>query len=118
MSMPSRTGIVPKSWGHEEIIISNELYCTKYLVFTEKGNKCSMHFHKNKDETWYCFQGKFLLSFINTVNGTIRQEVLSRKQTRRVWPGEIHQIEALEDNSILLETSTLDVNTDNYKVWR
>ena len=30
------------------------------MVFTKKGNKFSMHFHKEKDETWFVNKGSFI----------------------------------------------------------
>ena len=43
--------LVSKGWGSEFIWESNDLYCGKFLNFKE-GARFSMHFHKEKDETW------------------------------------------------------------------
>ena len=50
---------VKKKWG-KEIWIVNREYCGKKLVLN-KGFRCSMHFHKNKDETFYILTGKVLM---------------------------------------------------------
>ena len=58
---------IPKGWGKEIIIENNEMYCGKILVFN-KGCKFSMHYHMNKDETWYVEEGEFNYTFIDTEN--------------------------------------------------
>lgn len=50
--MTSLEGHVEKGWGHELIFATNEKYCGKLLSFN-RGAKFSMHFHHEKDETWY-----------------------------------------------------------------
>jgi len=42
---------VEKVWGSEDWIVNRE-YCGKVLNLN-KGFRCSMHYHKNKDETFY-----------------------------------------------------------------
>ena len=56
-------GIVKKGWGSELIFATTEQYCGKLLNF-EEGKQFSMHFHKDKDETWYVLSGKFLIEYI------------------------------------------------------
>ena len=109
-------GFVKKGWGYEYIFITNELYCLKALHFTKTGNRFSMHFHKEKDESWYVEEGSFLLRTINTDTGTIEEQVLDKEDTIRILPFTIHQLVALEDDSRILEVSTADCVEDNYRV--
>ena len=46
-----------KGWGYELWIVNNNLYCGKILHFN-KGKKCSWHYHKIKQETFYVQKGK------------------------------------------------------------
>ena len=46
-----------KGWGYELWIVNNNLYCGKILHF-DKGKKCSWHYHKIKQETFYVQKGK------------------------------------------------------------
>lgn len=111
-------GKIDKTWGHEDIFISNEFYCGKYMYFDKAGGKTSMHFHKTKHETWKVLKGSFKLSYIQTDDGTILDVDLHENS---IWvnpPGFIHQLEALEDNSTVLEISTADSVEDNYRIWR
>lgn len=110
------SGFVKKGWGYEQIFITNELYCLKALHFTEKGNSFSMHFHKDKDESWYVQQGSFILKLINTDTGLVEETLLGHEDTIRIRPFTIHQLVALEDDSRILEVSTADSVEDNYRV--
>src|SRR5262252_2427182 len=44
--------IVPKGWGREVWIVNGDLYCGKILEI-RKGKRCSLHFHKIKNESFY-----------------------------------------------------------------
>lgn len=111
-------GKVEKTWGYEDIKITNDFYCLKYLHFTNKGGKTSMHFHKEKHETWLVTAGSFVVRYIQTVNGNISDHTLNVGDTWTNAPLEPHQLEALEDNSTILETSTPDSVEDNYRLYR
>jgi hypothetical protein len=59
--MTQLNGFVEKGWGHELIWATNDKYCGKLLKFN-KDAKFSMHFHAEKDESWYVLDGRFLSS--------------------------------------------------------
>lgn len=107
---------VDKGWGREIIFADEENYCGKLMQFDKKGNKFSMHYHANKDETWYVSRGSFLLSVINTLNATISHKVLQKGDTWRNPPLMPHQLEAMDDDSEIIEVSTYDDASDNYRV--
>ena len=112
----NKISIIKKGWGYEKIWVSNEHYCSKYLNFEKKGSKFSMHFHKGKHESWIVIAGSFKLSLINTKNAKIKNKILKKND---IWVNEPflpHQLEALEDNSIILEVSTKDTKEDNFRV--
>jgi mannose-6-phosphate isomerase-like protein (cupin superfamily) len=119
-------GKVDKSWGYEDIFVSNDKYCAKYLVFDKAGNKTSMHFHKDKHETWTVIQGSFLVRYIHTDVAEAKERILTPgtvndRPLHRIFPIDPlmpHQLEALEDNSIILEISTADSVEDNYRLYR
>lgn len=107
---------VEKGWGREIIFADEKNYCGKLMIFDFKGSKFSMHFHAVKEESWYVQQGSFIVRFINTVNAKMHERVLNVGDT---WKNEVlvpHQLEALEDNSIIFEVSTKDDVYDNYRV--
>lgn len=110
------SGFVKKGWGYEYIFATNDLYCGKLLHFTKKGNKFSMHFHAQKDESWYVTSGSFLLRILDHRDATVKESVLNKGDSIRIFPLTIHQVEALEDDSELFEVSTADCDEDNYRV--
>jgi quercetin dioxygenase-like cupin family protein len=109
-------GFVKKGWGYEYIFATNDLYCGKILHFNKKGNKFSMHFHAEKDESWYVTSGSFILRILDTRNATVKESVLNKGDSIRIFPLTVHQVEALEDDSELFEVSTADSDEDNYRV--
>ena len=58
----SEINFVPKGWGFEKWIVNTKEYCGKLLYFV-KDKKCSWHYHKLKDETFYIQSGKILLKY-------------------------------------------------------
>jgi mannose-6-phosphate isomerase-like protein (cupin superfamily) len=106
---------IPKGWGSELVIENNEMYCGKILKFN-KGCKFSMHYHMEKDETWYVNSGEFLYRWIDTENADVHEQHLSQGDVVRQLPGQPHQIEALSDGEIF-EVSTHHEDSDSYRVW-
>ena len=107
---------VTKGWGEDIIIENNRLYCGKILVFNE-GCKFSMHYHMNKDETWYVERGKFIYKWIDTNTAEILEDTLERGDVVRQNPGQPHQLEAIEDGRIF-EVSTHHEDSDSYRVMK
>jgi len=112
--MTRLTGYVEKGWGHELIWATNEKYCGKLMKFY-KGARFSMHFHAEKDETWYVLSGKFEVKYIMTQDATHRSEILVEGSTWRNEPLEPHQLICLEEGTII-EVSTADSVEDNYRI--
>lgn len=109
-------GKVDKGWGYEIIWATNEKYCGKILVFEKAGSKFSMHYHKEKDETWFINSGKFKLRWIDTQTATLYEQELKEGDVWRNPPLQPHQLEALEPMSSLTEVSTADSVEDNYRI--
>jgi mannose-6-phosphate isomerase-like protein (cupin superfamily) len=107
-------GFVDKGWGNEYIFATNDLYCGKLLRFNE-GSKFSMHFHREKDETWYVLSGEFIVRIINTRNAQTKDIVLKEGDTWRNEPCEPHQLICIQEGTII-EVSTPDSVEDNYRV--
>lgn len=110
------TEVVTKGWGREIIFASTPNYCGKLMEFYRVGAKSSMHFHVKKHETWYVQKGKFRVNWINHCDATHGSHILIEGSTWTNEIGEPHQLEALEDNSVIFEVSTYDDPNDNYRV--
>jgi len=97
---------VPKVWGHEEVIV-NRGYCGKKLVLN-KGFRCSMHYHKLKDETFYILSGKVLLEI------GMKKQIMLPGDSMLIKPGQKHRFTGLEDSEII-EFSTHHEDSDSYR---
>jgi mannose-6-phosphate isomerase-like protein (cupin superfamily) len=107
-------GFVEKGWGSELIFATTDKYCGKLLNFNE-GAKFSMHFHSEKDETWYALSGKFLIEWIDTKNAKVFDRYLSVGETWHNPPLLPHRITCIESGTII-EVSTPDSVEDNYRI--
>ena len=108
-------GLVEKGWGHELIWATNDKYCGKLMKFN-KGAKFSMHFHREKDETWLVLNGKFIVRHIDTDDASVYENELIEGDTWRNQPLSPHQLECIEEGTII-EVSTADSVEDNYRVF-
>lgn len=109
-------GFVKKGWGHELIWATNDKYCGKILVFESAGSKFSMHFHKEKDETWFVNNGSFKVRWIDTDTAQLYEKELFEGDTWYNPPLMPHQLECLSAGSSITEVSTPDSVEDNYRV--
>ena len=107
-------GFVEKGWGHELIWATNDKYCGKLLKFNE-GAKFSMHFHAEKDETWYVLSGKFRVRFIITDTAEVQEIELQPGDVWRNEPLFPHQV-ICEEAGVIIEVSTPDSVEDNHRV--
>ena len=108
--------IVEKAWGREVIFANNDMYCGKKLIHDKAGSKGSMHFHMKKHETFFVEKGMFRVHWIETKDASINNQVL---RPGDIWvnePGQPHQLEAMQDNSIIIEVSTTHFENDSYRV--
>ena len=111
----SEIKIVPKGWGYEKWIVNTDLYCGK-LLHIIKGKKCSWHYHKLKDETFYLQEGKLLLRYSEKDDiEKATQLVLERGDKFHIYRGLRHQMFALEDTD-LFEFSTQHFEHDSNRV--
>ena len=77
--------------------------------------KFSMHFHAEKDETWYVLSGKFIVKVINTQDASQHEVELNVGDTWHNPPLFPHQLICVEEGTII-EVSTPDSVEDNYRV--
>jgi len=109
-------GYVKKGWGHELIWATNEKYCGKIMFFEKQNAKFSMHFHREKEETWLVTNGKFKVRWIDTATAEIHEKELNEGDTWHNPPLQPHQLECLVAGSSITEVSTADSVEDNYRV--
>lgn len=119
-----------KGWGFEDWLCNSPKYCGK-LLFVKKGKKCSWHFHKVKDETFYVHSGEILLRYLPAFEAehfrsegadeqwihdhVARKKMLRAGDTFHVPTGMLHQLEAVFD-TYLYEFSTEHKDEDSIRI--
>jgi|TARA_B110000977_G_scaffold4623_1_gene6606 quercetin dioxygenase-like cupin family protein len=116
-TQPTRlSGAVEKGWGYELIWATTDDYCGKIMFFNKEDMKTSMHFHKEKDETWFVNSGKFKVRYIDTKDSMLYEKELNEGDVWHNPPLMPHQLVALADESSITEVSTADSVEDNYRI--
>lgn len=111
--------IVPKRWGKEEWIINDE-YCGKILTVKKKSSS-SIHYHKNKKETFFVLSGRILLEWY-PFNDFIKRKklicsaILQRGQAFTLYPHTVHKFTSLIGESKILEISTHHDDSDSHRI--
>jgi quercetin dioxygenase-like cupin family protein len=111
----SQIKFVPKGWGFEKWIVNSDEYCGKLLYFV-KGKRCSWHYHKLKDETFYIQSGRIKLLYSDEDDLVNALEVILIPGDKfHIYRGLRHQMIALEDTE-LFEFSTQHFDEDSYRL--
>lgn len=106
---------VDKTWGCELWITNTSKYCGKLLFFKE-DKKCSFHYHKLKDETFYLQSGKLIVRYSFTDDyDNATDFVMLPGDSMHVPVGLRHQMIALIDSE-LFEFSTQHFDEDSYRI--
>ena len=117
MSSPNLSGLEPfsfeprrieKPWGHELVWALSDQYAGKLLRVTA-GQRLSLQFHREKDESWYVLEGRAELEFAAPGERATMTEVVTPGAAFRIKPGTVHRVLALEDTTIL-EVSTPEID--------
>jgi mannose-6-phosphate isomerase-like protein (cupin superfamily) len=106
--------VVEKGWGQELWIVNNDKYCGKILKFNS-GSKFSMHYHVDKEETFYVLKGHLVLKYYDLSNAEEKIEHIYCGDVVDIPQYNPHKIEALEDSSII-EISTHHEDSDSYRI--
>ncbi len=95
---------VEKPWGYELIWALTDTYCGKVL-FVRAGEKLSLQFHREKDESWFVQSGRAKIELGSAGEAVLKEEIVGGGAAFRFRPGTVHRVTALEDTTIL-EAST------------
>lgn len=107
--------VVEKVWGSETVIVNRE-YCGKILNL-KKGYRCSIHYHKKKDETFYILSGKVLFERKGDFGATDKEHIMLPGYTVHIAPFISHRFTGLVDSTII-EFSTHDEDSDSYRLTK
>ena len=115
--MSNKEGLIKKNWGYEVVWANTDSYCAKMMIFEQLGSRTSMHFHKEKDKTWFVNTGKFILRWIDTATAEINESVLNEGSVWHCQPLRPHQLEAMIAGSMISEVSTADKLADTFLIF-
>lgn len=107
-----------KVWGTEYWLTNDLSHCCKALVLTG-GFQCSLHYHEEKDETFFVVSGEVLME---TGSATIGEEraVTSRVMRAgdyvRIAPYTVHRFTGMADSSLLVEASSHHREEDSHRL--
>ncbi len=93
----------PFSWGFADYYYISREVTVKNLHF-KKGGFTSYHFHARRMEILHVATGKFVMYTLDQKGETMREITVVPGNTVSFYPGQAHQIVALEDG-IIVETS-------------
>jgi mannose-6-phosphate isomerase-like protein (cupin superfamily) len=88
-----------------------------------KGFMSSLHWHKNKDETFIIIKGEVQLEVGGPCQLGLDKLYPKKKMMRlkvgdafRLEPGTVHRFQSISNNSIILEVSTHHEDEDSIKI--
>lgn len=107
---------ISKGWGYEKVLDNRREYCGK-ILHINKDKRCSLHYHKDKQETFFVLSGKIKLDFCDDCfeDTTIKTIILQKDDVFFVPCYMSHRFTALEDSEII-EISTHHEDKDSYRI--
>ena len=105
---------VKKGWGKEIWLANNNKYCGKILKFNA-GSKFSMHYHVDKEETFYILDGHLKLKYFDLSNAEEKIQDLYSGDVVDIPQFNPHKIEAIKESTII-EISTHHEDSDSYRI--
>lgn len=103
-------------YGYEITWTSNEFYCSKILVFEKEGVKTPLHFHKEKQKSWFVNAGKFEVQWMDTSDGKAYAKELPEGAVFEVPSMLPVSLKSLQPNSAMAETSNNNNEEDYYRL--
>ena len=117
--MNENRNFVSKGWGYEDWIVNKSEYCGKVLFF-KKGKKCSWHYHKLKDETFYIQSGKLEVMYgwdDRKTETFVERTILEAGDSFHIPVGMRHQMTGLTDVT-MFEFSTEHFESDSIRIMK
>jgi mannose-6-phosphate isomerase-like protein (cupin superfamily) len=120
--MVNNYNIVNKIWGHEVWIENNNQYCGKHMSVLP-NRYCSVHYHKNKKETFYVIKGILILQHSKTTDldrwyiGLVDSITLKVGDSFTLEPYTVHRFTSgTEESCEFIEISTYHDDLDSYRL--
>jgi len=110
---PVEPEVIEKVWGWEAVIVNNQLYCSKLLIL-KKDHQCSLHYHVDKDETFYFLEGKCLFEWGNAVGSN--KFIIPNGRSIHLPPRTEHRFSGISEITRIIEVSTFHNESDSIRV--
>jgi len=111
---------ISKEWGTEYILPTSPDYTVKYMSICP-GAACSLHFHRNKHETFTLFQGELWIIYY-TKEGDKKFIKLTKALDAFVIPPctpHAFMVPTYQEfDTLFIESSTADSPDDSYRLSR
>lgn len=105
---------VDKKWGSESWLVNEPLYCCKILTVIP-GWQCSLHYHKNKTESFVVRDYGTLFVEIGDEDDSQITKLNIHSEPFTIMPGEKHRFWSGPDGVQFLEVSTHHEESDSYR---
>lgn len=99
--------IIEKPWGREILLEKNDRYVLKQLEMNA-GHRCSLQYHKFKQETFYVIKGLLKVE-VGPTKDNLKTHLFKPGESLTLTPYTVHRMEAVE-NSVYLEASTIELD--------
>ena len=126
-----------KGWGSELWLANNEVYCVKQMIINP-GKKCSIHYHKIKEERFVVMKGSLRLLLFPNIGiksfehlatvmepSKLEKGLLRYAEELILKPGDSHHLHNMlphqfyglgEEPTIFIEISTTHKEEDSYRI--
>jgi hypothetical protein len=111
-----RDDIVKTEYGYEIVWANTNTYAGKILVFEKLGAKLPLHFHQQKNKSWFVNAGKFRVQWVDTQDGKCYAKELPEGSTFHVPALMPASLECLAPNSAIAEASSSQLDNDTYRL--
>jgi mannose-6-phosphate isomerase-like protein (cupin superfamily) len=107
-----------KVWG-QELIICREPHAAKIMIL-EPGAQVSLHWHRNKSETFILIQGELIIEGILQSGATRLTRLVDKFSSVTLAPNVPHTFycdSTQTEPTIFIEASTEDHPDDSYRIY-
>ena len=111
-----KDNIQKTDYGYDVVWTDNENYCSKILVFEKAQSQTRLHFHKDKQKSWFVNAGKFEVQWVDPKDGKAYSQELPEGGVFEVPPLLPVTLKSLADNSAMAETSNSNDPEDYYRL--
>lgn len=107
--------MIPKKWGSETIFADTERYCGKILTY-KPLRQSSLHYHNEKDETFYCHKGELSLE-IGPDAKSLTTHRFVPGDCVRIPPKTLHRLSNVySKEAVVIEASTRHSDDDVVRI--